>query len=68
MEGGTDKCAHGGVALYPVANVEMQVDGLQVKAEAVVSRRLPMSVKLGKNVPEFDQLLGRTESSARSQI
>ena len=35
------KCAHGDVVLYPLANVDMEVDGLKVKVEAAVSGRLP---------------------------
>ena len=56
---------HVDVVLYPLANVEMEVDWLKVKVEAAVSGRLPVAVLLGKDVPEFDQLLGnRTQLRA----
>ena len=60
------KCAHGDIVLYPLAKVDMEVDGLQVHVEAAVSRRLPMAVLLGKDVPEFDQLLGSVDARSSS--
>lgn len=54
------KCVHGDVVLY-LANVELEVDGLQVKVEAAVSRTLPVAVLLGKNIPELNLLLGRAD-------
>ena len=57
------KCAHSDVVLYPLANVEMEVDGLKVEVEAAVSGGLPAAVLLGKDVPGFDQLIGNTEPS-----
>ena len=37
--------------IYPIANVAMQVDGLEIKVEAAIS--LPVSVLLEKEVPEL---------------
>ena len=62
----TIKCAHGDIVLYPLANVDLEVDGRRVSVEAAVSGRLPVDVLLGKDVPEFDQLLGSVEASSAS--
>ena len=51
------KCAHGDIVLYPLAKVDMEVDGLKVKVEAAVSGWLPVAVLHWKDVPEFNQLL-----------
>ena len=53
----TIRCAHGDMALYPVANVEMEVGGRLIKVKAAVSNTLPMSVLLGRDVPELMDLL-----------
>ena len=42
---------------YPRANVKMEMDGLQVKVEAAGSERIRVVLLLGKDVPEFNQLL-----------
>ena len=63
----TIKCAHGDTVLYPLANVDMEVDGQRVTVEAAVSGRLPVPVLLGKDVPIFDQLLGSMEASPESE-
>ena len=54
----TIQCAHGDTVLYPVAQVELQVDGVPVCVEAAVSKSLPVQVLLGTDVPELHQLLG----------
>ena len=59
----TIQCAHGDTVLYPLANIDLQVDGLQTSVEADVSERLPVAVLLGKHVSEFAQLLGKKEAS-----
>ena len=51
-------CAHGDTVLYPVAQLELQVDGVPVCVEAAVSQSLPVQVLLGTDVPELHQLLG----------
>ena len=43
--------------LYPVAQLELQVDGIPVCVEATVSESLPVQVLLGTDVPELNQLL-----------
>ena len=54
----TIRCAHGDTVLYPVAQVQVVVDG---------SETLPMDVLLGKDVPEFYELLNGACSQGRSQ-
>ena len=59
----TIQCAHGDTVMYPIANVAIQVDGLEIEVEAAISERLPVAVLLGKEVPELAQLLGKEEAS-----
>ena len=54
----TIRCAHGDTVLYPLANIEMEVDGQAIRVEAAVSATLPVPVLLGGDVPELKQLLG----------
>ena len=53
----TIRCAHGDTVLYPLANVELVVDGIPLQVEAAVSDTLPVSVLLGTDVPGLDTLL-----------
>jgi len=46
----TIRCAHGDTVLYPVAKLEMKVDGLPLSVEAAVSRTLLVPVLLGTDV------------------
>ena len=39
----TIRCAHGDTVLYPLAEVEMVVDGIPLQVEAAVSDTLPVS-------------------------
>ncbi|MGJ8945896.1 hypothetical protein AB9K17_23690, partial [Salmonella enterica subsp. enterica serovar Kentucky] len=59
----TIRCAHGDTVLYPLAKVQMEIDGIPIEVEAAVSTTLPVSVLLGEDVPELQQLIG---SNARS--
>lgn len=54
----TIRCAHGDTVLYPLARVELQIDGWHIWTEAAVSDTLPTAVLLGTDVPELPQLLG----------
>ena len=60
----TIQCAHGDTVLYPLANVAIQVEGLEIEVEAAISDKLPVAVLLGKEVPEFAQLLGKGRASS----
>ena len=44
--------------LYPLADVNMEVDGLPINVEAAVSETLPAAVLLGTDVPQLTELLG----------
>ena len=55
----TIQCAHGDITTYPVATVEIQVNGKQIVVEAAVSDTLPRSVLLGTDVQELSELLGQ---------
>ena len=56
----TIRCAHGDTVLYPVAQLELEVDGLPLCVEAAVSKSLPVPVLLGTDVAELHQLLGES--------
>ena len=50
-------CAHGDTVVYPLAQVEVQVDSQTIDVEAAVSETLPMAVLLGTDVPQLPGLL-----------
>ena len=50
-------CAHGDTVLYPLAKVELHMDGIPLHIKAAISDTLPVSVLLGTDVPELGQLL-----------
>ena len=54
----TIRCAHGDTVLYPLADVNMEVDGLPITVEAAVSDTLQAAVLLGTDVPQLTELLG----------
>ena len=54
----TIRCAHGDTVLYPLANVSTEIDGRAFEVEAAMSATLPVSVLLGKDVPELKLLIG----------
>ena len=43
---------------YPLADVDLEIEGKVVTVEAAVSETLPQSVLLGTDVPELLSLLG----------
>ena len=55
------QCAHGDAVAYPLANVDLEVQGVTVTVEAAVSEILPQSVLLGTDVPELMSLLKGNE-------
>jgi predicted aspartyl protease len=63
----TIQCARGDTVLYPIAIVAIQIGGLEMEVEAAISERLPVAVLLGKEVPEFTQLLGKKDSNTGEQ-
>ena len=63
----TIKCVHGDNVLYPLADVAVEVEGLELTIRAAISDSLPMSVLLGTNVPEFGQLLHGNPASIHTE-
>ena len=59
----TIRCAHGDTALYPLAEVTIEVDGVPLQVEVAVSETLPVSVLLGTDVPELGGLINGTVAS-----
>ena len=53
----TIRCAHGDTVLYPLAALELVVDGISIPVEAAVSESLPVPVLLGRDVPQLASLL-----------
>ena len=49
-------CVHGDIVVYPLAEVQIAVDGVSYSVEAAVSETLPVSVLLGRDVPELVSL------------
>ena len=58
----TIQCAHGDTVLYPLAQVELQVEGKLLMVEATVSDTLPRSVLLGIDVPQLTELFGQQKT------
>ena len=46
------RCAHGNTIVYPLADVEIKIEGQCLTVQAGVSDTLPVSVLLGRVVPE----------------
>ena len=59
----TVQCSHGDVVEYPVATVEIRVQGRRVTVEAAVSDKLPHSVLLGTDVPELVSWLKKEDKA-----
>ena len=59
----TIQCAHGDTVVYPIAEVELQVEGRLITVEAAVSDSLPRSVLLGNDVLEMSELLEQKTTS-----
>ena len=57
------RCAHGDTVLYPLAQVQVKIDGYCLEVEAAVSDTLPTSMLLGTDVPEMVNLLGLTKGT-----
>ena len=53
----TIRCAHGDTVLYPLASLQLQVEGLPLQIKAAVSDTLPVAVLLGMDDPELVQLV-----------
>ena len=51
------RCAHGDIQIYPLAQVEVRLGERCFMVEAAVSKTLPLSVLLGRDVPELLDML-----------
>ena len=49
-------CAHGDTVLYPIAQLQLEVDGIPMCVEAAVSKSLPVPILLGTNVAKLSLL------------
>ena len=59
------KCAHGDETTYPFADVKVCIDGKEYYIEAAVSDRLPVSVLLGRDVPQLVNIGDYAAEAAR---
>ncbi len=50
-------CAHGDIVVYPLARVEVEVNGQIHEVEAAVSDTLPMSMLMGTDMPALPRLV-----------
>ena len=62
----TIQCVHGDVALYPLADVELEIEGNTVQVQAAISDKLPVSVLLGTDEPVLGKLLQANPSTVTS--
>jgi len=60
-------CARGDMVLYPLAEVKLELDGVQRRMKAAVSDTLPVSVLLGTDVPELGLLLRTNPSTIHTE-
>ena len=51
------RCAHRDTVLYPLAEVDMELDGVPRRAKAAIADWLPVSVLRETDVPELGRLL-----------
>ena len=60
----TVRCAHGKMVLYPLAEVEMELDGAKMIVQAAVSDTLPVSML---RCAELGRLLRANPSTVRTE-
>lgn len=51
------QCAHGDTVLYPLAQLDVEIDGQSFQVQAAVADRLPLAMLLGTDVPCLPKLL-----------
>ena len=64
----TVRCAHGDTVLYPLAKIDLELDGVNVSVKAAVADKLPASVLLGTDVPELGRLLRVNPMAIHSEV
>ena len=62
------KCAHGDTVMYPLASVDLIVEGTAVNVEAALSDTPLAAVLLGRDVPELNRLLQETRGARRKSL
>ena len=62
------RCAHGDTHIYPLAQVEIRVGEKGFLVEAAVSETLPVSVVLGRDVPELLDMLNTPEEPQDAMV
>ena len=60
------RCAHGDNVNYPLADVDVEIEGRKMTIRAGVSDRLPVQILLGCDVPELVELLKSVKENKRS--
>ena len=60
------ECVHGERVSYPLARVEIIVDGRRYWLEAAAVKKLPMSVLLGRDVPELVKISPTVQGPMKS--
>jgi predicted aspartyl protease len=53
------RCAHGDEITYPVASVELEVEGSKLSVLSAVSKKLPVSALLGRDISQLFFFLGQ---------
>ena len=60
-------CACGDTVLYPIAEAEMELEGVKLQVTAALSDPLPVSILLGTDVPELGGLLRANPHTVHSE-
>ena len=50
-------CAHGNTVLYPLADMNVNVNGIEILVRAALPEALPVLVLLGTDIPQLGHLL-----------
>ena len=58
-------CAHGDAMPYPLAYVDMEVEGMQLRTKAAIAKELPVAALLGTDISQLGELL-RMNTQTRS--
>ena len=61
-------CAHGDAMLYPLAYVDMEVEGMQLRTKAAIAKELPVAALLGTDIPQLGELLQMNTQTRSTNI
>ena len=62
------RCAHGDTVMYPITIIDVVVSSIPLQVEAAVSTSLPVSMLLGTDVPELNELLQKSPQVADALV